>query len=533
VAAPASQQAIIAPNRLPAKQSSAARAAATAPAASSNRMMISLLVGGGLLLLGAIVLVVILLSGGDSSTKETAHNIKDDTEDVPDNPVIVKKKEGKKTPPLDPHQKKINEAVERGVKYLKARLLSEDHLYYCSTDGGLGGAHVGAVALAALTLLECGVPPTDPAVQKAIGLVHQQAPTLQYTYSLAVSILFLDRLNECKDRKRNPRDSERIRDIALQLIAAQNSKGGWSYNCMPLSAAKREALLNELKNKTFVPGSYLKAINPDEKQYDDNSINQFVMLALWSSRKHGVPAEATLKKVEERYRGNQNPNGSWGYQAKDNGLLKDATTCCGLIGLAVGRGVELDSANNKKAKMSDLLKDKQVSQAFEYLSRSIEDTNKIGVLTEEEIAKRRKHTDDLELLHKQHFEAKPENREAILKKIEALDNAKWYKGTYMNADAWGDLYFLWSVERVGVIYDQKGIGKTNWFDWGSKIILKHQQSDGSWKDRFPGVPDTCFALLFLKRVNVVKDLTDKLRGEPTIGAPSGGTPNNPMPGKKE
>ena len=39
----------------------------------------------------------------------------------------------------------------------------------------------------------------------------------------------------------------------------------------------------------------------------------------------------------------------------------------------------------------------------------------------------------------------------------------------------------------------------------------HQLPDGSWGERFPGVPDTCFALLFLRRANVVKDLSDKLQ----------------------
>jgi hypothetical protein len=61
-----------------------------------------------------------------------------------------------------------------------------------------------------------------------------------------------------------------------------------------------------------------------------------------------------------------------------------------------------------------------------------------------------------------------------------------------------------------------------------------QKADGSWDDRFPGVPDTCFALLFLKRANLVKDLTDTLRAlgpAPVIGgAPP---PQGPPPAKKD
>src|SRR5262249_38837911 len=163
------------------------------------------------------------------------------------------------------------------------------------------------------TLLECRVPPSDPAVKKAIDLVHAEAPNLRYTYSLALSVLFLDRLTQCEERKNNPKDVQLIRNIALQLIAAQNRQGGWNYNCELLNDGQREDLLKRLQDKTFLPGT-------NDHPYDDNSINQFVMLALWNARKHGVIVEPTLKMVETRYKQNQNPNGSWGYAAKDNGM---------------------------------------------------------------------------------------------------------------------------------------------------------------------------------------------------------------------
>ncbi len=78
-----------------------------------------------------------------------------------------------------------------------------------------------------------------------------------------------------------------------------------------------------------------------------------------------------------------------------------------------------------------------------------------------------------------------------------------FGGTIFGADSWGDIYLLWSIERVGVIYDVKqippGKGGKDWYHWGSDIIVANQKSTGLWEDRFPGVPDTCFALLFLKR----------------------------------
>ena len=80
------------------------------------------------------------------------------------------------------------------------------------------------------------------------------------------------------------------------------------------------------------------------------------------------------------------------------------------------------------------------------------------------------------------------------------------------ANSRGDLYFLWSLERVGVVYNLQKVGNVDWYAWGSAVIVDFQNpNDGSWRAGNGPIPDTCFALLFLKRVNVVEDLTSKLR----------------------
>ena len=90
-----------------------------------------------------------------------------------------------------------------------------------------------------------------------------------------------------------------------------------------------------------------------------------------------------------------------------------------------------------------------------------------------------------------------------------------HAGAFFNADALGDLYFLWTLERVGVIYTKDLIGDKDWYEWGFPILMKEQLPDGSWEDRhvLPYGPliDTSFAILFLKRSNIAKDLTDKLQ----------------------
>jgi hypothetical protein len=82
-----------------------------------------------------------------------------------------------------------------------------------------------------------------------------------------------------------------------------------------------------------------------------------------------------------------------------------------------------------------------------------------------------------------------------------------------------DHYFLWSVARVAVLYDLDKIGGKDWYAWGVKelVELPRQKNDGSWTDggyyaNHP-VLNTCFALLFLKRANLARDLSAQLQGQ--------------------
>jgi hypothetical protein len=434
-------------------------------------------------------------------------------------------------PPLTPQQKKVKEATERGLAYLKERLSKGGELYVFSNDRG--GAHPGAVALAGLTLLECGVPPSDPAVQNAVSQVRAAEPRLTFTYSVALCILFLERLARAPGNRPDPADGDRIRSMALRLIAGQGSNTGWGYHCRLLNADQQQTLLARLKAGEFTPGSF--PAPGKASGYYDHSIGQFATLALWAARKHGIPVRPTLRAVAETYRQKQRPDGSWSYRV-DRSFFRDTGTCAALIGLAVGHAIEDEEQPGKAPakgapKGVDLTKDPAVLRGLAYLGQVV---GKKADLAEELREQRRQHTAAMEDVFRKLAQASPAERPAVREELKQLDKAVLERGTLFDADAWGDLYFLWSLERMAVIYDLKKIEGKDWYDWGMEIILANQKRDGSWEDRFPGVSDTCFALLFLQRVNVVKDLTDKLRllrGQ-VAAAPGGGQPV-PQPGRKE
>jgi hypothetical protein len=59
----------------------------------------------------------------------------------------------------------------------------------------------------------------------------------------------------------------------------------------------------------------------------------------------------------------------------------------------------------------------------------------------------------------------------------------------------------------------KTIGKKDWYGWGAEILLTNQLPAGTWNGEYgEGGVDTSFALLFLKRANLARDLTVEMEG---------------------
>jgi hypothetical protein len=58
------------------------------------------------------------------------------------------------------------------------------------------------------------------------------------------------------------------------------------------------------------------------------------------------------------------------------------------------------------------------------------------------------------------------------------------------------LYYMYALERAGMLYGTEMMGTHKWYPEGAKVLIETQGADGHWGD---GTIDTCFAILFLKR----------------------------------
>ena len=219
----------------------------------------------------------------------------------------------------------VQRAIDKGVAFLKSKQ---------EQDGRWKHEEIGATSLAALTLLECGVPANDPGIQKAADVIRAASVDATRTYTISTAIMFLDLLGE-------PVDRTLIESLSIRLLAGQNGDGGWSYDCPALGQAEvtrlRQALTQqqernpdkeppkagrERREFKDLPAEIQKqwnAVNAGgagrpAAEVSDNSNTQFATFALWIGRRQGIPVEKALARVEARFRATQRPDGGWLYQ---------------------------------------------------------------------------------------------------------------------------------------------------------------------------------------------------------------------------
>jgi hypothetical protein len=305
----------------------------------------------------------------------------------------------------------------------------------------------GKTALALLALLNAGVPPDDPAIQK--GLKHLRtlpAGKGTKTYVVALQAMVYAQAGQ-------PVDEARIKENVLWLLDARMARG-WGY--------------------TKLLGG------PDERQGiagggEDNSNTQYALLGLHAgveanvafSAEESQRLQAALKAMRTFYVNTQvkrEGEGGWDYRRRDpaSPVPTFTMTTAGLgsllitgMDLAEGRQVLRDDGSAENCGKYDEVE--QVSNALRWLGRRF-----------------------------------PAGLQA--------NNANSLIGPAF--------YSLYGVERVGRLSGLRFFGGHDWYETGCRFLVKTQDTDGSWKGN-PGenllnndstlVVNTSFALLFLSK----------------------------------
>ncbi len=215
----------------------------------------------------------------------------------------------------EPLVNKVKSAIDNGVRFLR-ELENEkgnfEHTWmYANQRKG------GVTALAVVALLNCGVPPDDPLIQRCLKYLRTLEPTQSYTVGLQTMAFCL--AGQKQDRQLILRN--------LKWIAQTHVEGGWGY--IPGDATQRSP---------------------------DNSINQYVLLGVHEARVAGF--EVDREMVQSMYNlYNGHTSGAWGYRGRPPSLTMTTAGLCNLLitgqDLAEKRKLDADGSDARCGKYDD------------------------------------------------------------------------------------------------------------------------------------------------------------------------------------
>jgi RNA polymerase sigma factor (sigma-70 family) len=186
----------------------------------------------------------------------------------------------KERPPEDPLRKKVQEAQEKGINYLKSQQRENAKGIWNWENDTLNLLQPGgSSALAVLALLESGLKPDDEAVARGLTYLRTVAPTHTYVVSLQTQVLC--RANQKEDADRIKRNVKWLEEAA---VWNGGKLQGWSYQSAPGKRA-------------------------------DNSNSRYAIAALHAAHRAGfkVAKDRFWTEVRDLYVRTQTADGGWGY----------------------------------------------------------------------------------------------------------------------------------------------------------------------------------------------------------------------------
>jgi hypothetical protein len=366
---------------------------------------------------------------------------------------------------------RVDQAIQKGVAFLRGAESPASH-------EGMSGSD----ELILLALLHAGVPSDDAKVQELLKKILE-AP-IEHTYKAAVQAMALEELDRVKHQKR-------IYHCAQFLVDNQATNGQWHYG-KPTSLGAppkgtptegRSAAPSEPKVIDFsAPQPRVKPTVsiriPVRKQRDggdrgDNSNSQYAALGLKACHESGIilPRE-TLERAVEWWRKSQER----GEDEKDDDDRKTkrpavatGTAAAKPIGWSYGDGGQATGSMTAGAVGALVIYDALLGKPWKSDPDVAEGMAWLG----------------------KHF---------TVSRNPGGDE-EWH------------YYYLYALERAGMLCETERIGSHPWYSTGAKFILDAQRPDGSWKAGEEAVWDTCFAILFLKRATRPVDVAsiDRLK----------------------
>ncbi len=184
----------------------------------------------------------------------------------------------------------------------------------------------------------------------------------------------------------------------------------------------------------------------------DNSNTQFALLGLHEAHESKIPVSGRVwLRSRDHFRRTQNSDGGWGYYGRKDQPSYGSMTAAGVASLFICSqqlmvGGNKQFINGVYPDCGKYLQDKSISKGVEWLSKNF------SVRTNPQ------------------------------------------RGTWL-------LYWLYALERVGMLSGLRTLGQNDWYRAGAAELVASQQPAGSWDAGAGTLIDTSFALLFLAKGN--------------------------------
>jgi hypothetical protein len=350
-------------------------------------------------------------------------------------------------------RKRINAAVDRGVGDLLGRQRPDGA--WDAEGGDLADHRLGVTALCTLACLHGGVPPRDPAVERAFG--HLRTLSFERTYDVGVLLMALHARyagagTATAERDRYGHEAAADADPCTKAMSPQDR--AWMERAVKYLLDHRE---------TGHWGYPKKGVLTRW----DLSNTQYALLGLWAASRCGVkvPAETWLEILESVLADQERTGPSTRLQANE-----------------VRGGYRVAWTEPARAR------------GFRY--RPEEPVT--GSMTTAGLACLAICQDELWTSRRFGPDARARTRKAVRDALAWLqDNFDVTKNPGLPGGGW-HFYYLYGLERAGILSRSRFVGSHDWYLEGATWLLGKQRSRGSWQVEHP-VLDTAFAILFLRR----------------------------------
>jgi len=330
-------------------------------------------------------------------------------------------------------QEKIDQAINQGRDYLLKQWEKKDIALIIKSND---------LELLTYTLIHAGVSLNDPLMKQV--LEELQTKAFVRTYNVALLAMVLCDADRVKYQAR-------LIQCAQWLLGNESNDGNWHYGVpveeitplKPTTPGPEPEPEPKPSDPSYTGARHkVKILIPPRRKTNtfDNSNTQYALLGLRACAEAGIeiPKEA-WRDAEKHFRKVACSDGGWGYMQP-----------------AAARGKP------------------SASKGY-------------GSMTAGGLAS---------LVICLHWQGKPYKLDAAAKSA-----SKWLtqnftvKGNPLMGQGW-HYYYLYALERAGVIYGTEFFGKNEWYQVGAKYLLDEQAENGAWNNN---VQDTCFAILFLRR----------------------------------